>query len=170
MKNILLCAAAAALLGACAATPPAPSTAPLAQAPQASTQKPGAAVATPASVLPPYKDPTNILFKERTVYFDFDSYVVKPVYDTALIAHATFLSSAPAIRIRVEGNTDERGGAEYNLALGQKRAEALKKVLLVRGVKEAQVEAVSYGKEKPKAAGHDEAAWSQNRRAEIVYP
>jgi peptidoglycan-associated lipoprotein len=172
MKNILICASAAVLLGACAATPPAPpaSVAPVAHTPQAFAAKPVAAAAMPAPALPPYKDPTNILYKERTVYFDFDSYLVKPIYDIALIAHSRFLSTAPSVKIRVEGNTDERGGTEYNLALGQKRAEALKKVLVVRGAKESQIEAISYGKEKPKTAGHDEAAWSQNRRAEIVYP
>ncbi|GJI88078.1 peptidoglycan-associated lipoprotein Pal [Duganella hordei] len=171
MKNTLACVSAALLLGACAApsAPPA-SVAPSAQAPLAAPSKPVATAALPAAQLPPYKDPTNILYKERTVYFDFDSYTVKPVYNTALAAHGKFLGSAPSIKIRVEGNTDERGGAEYNLALGQKRAEALKKALVVQGAKEAQIEAISYGKEKPLAAGHDEAAWSQNRRAGIVYP
>ena len=122
------------------------------------------------AAVPPYKDPSNILYKERSVYFDFDKYVVKSEFNAALTAHGKYLSTAPALNVRIEGNSDERGGSEYNLALGQKRAEAVKKFLMVQGAKEGQLEAVSYGKEKPKASGHDEAAWAQNRRADIVYP
>ncbi len=122
------------------------------------------------AAVPPYKDPSNILYKERSVYFDFDKYVVKSEFNTALTAHGKYLSTEPALNVRIEGNSDERGGSEYNLALGQKRAEAVKKFLVVQGAKEGQLEAVSYGKEKPKASGHDEAAWAQNRRADIVYP
>ncbi len=171
MKNIFICTTVAAMLGACA-TPVAPpaSVAPSAVVPHASVPQAAVVAAPLTQALPPYKDPANILYKERTVYFDFDSYTVKPLYDTAVAAHGKFLSSVPALKIRIEGNTDERGGAEYNLALGQKRAEALRKVLVVHGANASQIEAVSYGKEKPKAAGHDESAWSQNRRAEIVYP
>lgn len=171
MKNTLACISAAMLLGACA-TPSAPpaSVAPAAKAALAAPSKSVASAVLPAAQLLPYKDPTNILYKERAVYFDFDSYTVKPVYNTMLAAHGKFLGSTPSIKIRVEGNTDERGGAEYNLALGQKRAEALKKALLVQGATEGQIEAISYGKEKPLVTGHDEAAWSQNRRAGIVYP
>ena len=122
------------------------------------------------AAVPPYKDPSNILYKERSVYFDFDKYVVKSEFNAALTAHGKYLSTEPALNVRIEGNSDERGGSEYNLALGQKRAEAVKKFLVVQGAKEGQLEAVSYGKEKPKASGHDEAAWAQNRRADIVYP
>lgn len=171
MKNILICAATAALLGACASTPPAaPTPAPAPQPAPAPVAQPAAPVAAPVAALPPYKDPSNILYKERSVYFDFDKYVVKSDYDTALSAHGKYLATQPQLKVRIEGNSDERGGAEYNLALGQKRAEAVKKVLMVQGAKDGQLEAVSYGKEKPKASGHDEASWSQNRRADIVYP
>ena len=124
---------------------------------------------TPVAALPPYKDPNNSLYKERSVYFDFDNYTVKPAFANALGAHGKFLATSP-VTIHVEGNSDERGGSEYNLALGQKRAEAVKKALVANGAKEAQVEAVSFGKEKPLASGHDEAAWAKNRRADIVYP
>ncbi len=172
MKNILMCSAAAALLGACATTPP-PASSPVAPVAPATAQAPAkaaqAAPVAPGAVLP-FRDPSNILYKERSVYFDFDSYLVKPVFANALAAHSKYLSATSAQRIRVEGNSDERGGTEYNLALGQKRAEAVKKSLLVQGVKETQVEAVSFGKEKPTADGHTEAAWAQNRRADIVYP
>ena len=171
MKNILMCAAAAALLGACASTPPAVApAAPAAPAAPVAAPKPMPPAPAPVAALPPYKDPSNILYQQRSVYFDFDKYVVKPEFDTALTAHGKYLSTQPSLNVRIEGNSDERGGSEYNLALGQKRAEAVKKFLMVQGAKETQLEAVSYGKEKPKASGHDEAAWAQNRRADIVYP
>ena len=84
--------------------------------------------------------------------------------------HGRYLSANPKLSIRVEGNADERGSAEYNLALGQKRAESVVRALKLYGVKDSQMEAVSWGKEKPKAMGHDEAAWAQNRRVDLVYP
>lgn len=105
----------------------------------------------------------------RTVYFDFDSYVVKDEFRPVIEAHAKRLSGDRKKRVTVEGHTDERGGSEYNLALGQRRAEAVKSALQVYGVRPAQVETVSFGKERPKASGHEEPAWAQNRRADIVY-
>ena len=84
--------------------------------------------------------------------------------------HGKYLLSKPNLAIHIEGNADERGSAEYNLALGQKRAEAALKALKLYGVKDAQMEAVSWGKERPKALEHDEAAWAENRRADLVYP
>jgi peptidoglycan-associated lipoprotein len=84
-------------------------------------------------------------------------------------AHAKYLNAHKDRKVIIQGNTDDRGGAEYNLALGQKRAEAVRKALALLGVSEAQVEAVSFGKEKPKALGNDEAAWAENRRADIAY-
>ena len=104
-----------------------------------------------------------------SVYFDFDSYSVKTEYQSLLQAHATYLKSHPQRHILIQGNTDERGTSEYNLALGQKRAEAVKQGLETLGVQDSQIEAVSLGKEKPLATGHDEASWAQNRRADIVY-
>ncbi|WP_280190315.1 peptidoglycan-associated lipoprotein Pal [Delftia sp. PS-11] len=105
----------------------------------------------------------------RIVYFDFDSYVVKPEAQPQIEAHARFLKASPARKVQIEGHTDERGGREYNLALGQKRAEAVRRSLSLLGVNDAQMEAVSYGKEKPAAEGHGEAAYAQNRRAELSY-
>ena len=105
----------------------------------------------------------------RLVYFDYDSYVIKPEFQSLIEAHARFIKSSANRKVMVEGHTDERGGREYNLALGQKRADAVKKALTLLGVKDAQVESVSLGKEKPKADGHDEAAWSENRRSDILY-
>lgn len=116
----------------------------------------------------PLNDPDGELAR-RSVYFDFDSYAVKDAYQPMLNAHARYLGKNRNRRILIQGNTDERGGREYNLALGQKRSEAVRKVLLLLGVDDSQMEAVSFGKEKPKATGSDEAAWAENRRADIVY-
>lgn len=106
---------------------------------------------------------------ERSVYFDFDDAAIARRWLDIVERQGQYLSRNGALKVRVEGHTDERGGAEYNLALGQRRAEAVRKALEVYGVKAAQVEAVSFGEERPKAAGHDEAAWAQNRRADIAY-
>jgi len=103
----------------------------------------------------------------RTVYFDFDSYVVKEEFRGTIEAHAKLLTTDRKKKEVIEGHTDERGGSEYNLALGQKRAEAVLKSLTLMGVTDTQVEAVSYGKERPAADGHDESAWAKNRRAEL---
>ncbi|GGX06842.1 MULTISPECIES: peptidoglycan-associated lipoprotein Pal [Undibacterium] len=106
---------------------------------------------------------------KRSIYFDFDSYVVKEEFKATIEAHAKYLVANKGRKILVQGNTDERGGREYNIALGQKRAEAVRKALALLGVAEAQVEAVSLGEEKPKATGSDEASWAENRRSDIVY-
>ncbi|MDR3100829.1 MAG: peptidoglycan-associated lipoprotein Pal [Paraburkholderia sp.] len=111
----------------------------------------------------------NSPLAKRSVYFDFDSYSVKDDYQSLLQAHAQYLKTHPQRHVLIQGNTDERGSSEYNLALGQKRAEAVRRVLALDGVGDSQMEAVSLGKEKPVALGHDEASWSQNRRADLVY-
>jgi len=105
----------------------------------------------------------------RIIYFDFDSYTVKPEFQSVLDAHARFLKSHTATRVTLEGNTDERGGREYNLALGQKRADAVRRALGLLGVPESQMEAVSFGKEKPAVQGSSEAAYAKNRRVELTY-
>ncbi|MBN8509155.1 MAG: peptidoglycan-associated lipoprotein Pal [Burkholderiales bacterium] len=104
---------------------------------------------------------------QRVVYFDFDSFVIKDEYRPMLEAHAKALSANRNKRMAIEGHTDERGGREYNLALGQKRAQAVARSLVLLGVTEVQVEAVSFGEERPADPGHDEAAWAKNRRAEL---
>ena len=104
----------------------------------------------------------------RVVYFDFDSYAVKDEYRPAIEAHAKALSADRKRRLVIEGHTDERGGREYNLALGQQRAESVAKALTLLGAIDAQVEAVSFGKERPAMPGNDEAAWAKNRRADLV--
>ncbi|MEW6707154.1 MAG: peptidoglycan-associated lipoprotein Pal [Pseudomonadota bacterium] len=103
----------------------------------------------------------------RTVYFDFDSYVVKDEFRPVIEAHAKRLAGDRKKRLVIEGHTDERGGSEYNLALGQKRAEAVAKSMVTLGAAENQLEAVSFGKERPAVQGSDESAWAKNRRAEL---
>ena len=110
--------------------------------------------------------PANVA---RLVYFDYDSYVIKPEYQSLIEAHARFLKANTGRKINIEGHTDERGGREYNLALGQRRSEAVRRALGLLGVPDTQVEAVSFGKEKPAVQGSDESAWAKNRRAEIFY-
>lgn len=105
----------------------------------------------------------------RLVYFDYDSYVIKPEFQPLVETHAGFIKSDKARKVVIEGHTDERGGREYNLALGQKRAEAVRRAMGLLGVADSQIEAVSFGKEKPAVQGGDETAWAQNRRAEISY-
>ena len=105
----------------------------------------------------------------KVIYFDFDSFVVKPEFQGAIESHAKYLTANKARKMAIEGHTDERGGREYNLALGQKRAEAVRRALGLLGVADAQVEAVSFGKEKPAAAGGDDASMAKNRRAELAY-
>ena len=104
---------------------------------------------------------------QRVVYFDFDSFVVKDEFRPMLEAHAKALAANRGSRMMVEGHTDERGGREYNLALGQKRADAVVKTLVLLGASDSQLEAVSFGEERPADPGHDEAAWAQNRRVEL---
>lgn len=105
----------------------------------------------------------------KIIYFDYDSYVIKPEFQSVVEAHAKYLVANKTRKLAIEGHTDERGGREYNLALGQKRAEAVRRALGLLGVTDAQVEAVSFGKEKPAVAGSDEEAYAKNRRAEFNY-
>ena len=116
----------------------------------------------------PLNDPNSPLAK-RSIYFDFDSYAVRDDYQPLLQQHAQYLKSHPDRHVLIQGNTDERGTSEYNLALGQKRAEAVRRAMSLLGVADSQMEAVSLGKEKPQATGHDEESWAQNRRADLVY-
>ena len=110
--------------------------------------------------------PANI---EKIVYFDYDSYTIKPEFQSTIEAHAQFLKANNRAKLSLEGHTDERGGREYNLALGQKRADAVRQGLTLLGVNAAQVETVSFGEEKPAMQGNDESAFSKNRRAEFCY-
>lgn len=116
----------------------------------------------------PWNDPKSPLF-EKSVYFGFDEYTVQTKYQKMLSTHASYLKANSKQKIIIQGNTDERGTAEYNLALGQRRSDAVRKSLNLMGVSDEQMEAVSFGKEKPKTEGDNEAAWTENRRADIIY-
>ncbi len=116
----------------------------------------------------PLHDPRSVLSK-RSVYFDFDSYVVKDEYKPLIEAHAKYLQTNRSARMTIQGNCDERGSREYNIALGQRRADTVKRMMQLYGATDAQIETVSFGNEKPKNPGHDEAAWAENRRDDVVY-
>jgi len=105
----------------------------------------------------------------RIIYFDYDSYTVRADFQGLIDGHARFLKANPQRRVSIEGHTDDRGGREYNLALGQKRSEAVRRALTLLGVNDSQIEAVSFGKEKPAVQGSGESTWAQNRFAEIAY-
>ena len=150
-------APAAAAPAPIAATAPKPAPAPVA--------RPVAPKAIPAD---PLTDPKNILAK-RSVFYDFDAYSVKPEFRPMVDAHAGYVKEHPGSSVVIEGNGDERGSREYNLALGQRRADGVKKLMVLLGASERQIETVSFGEEKPRAAGHDETSWAQNRRSDIVY-
>ncbi len=143
---------------------------PLQGAQPGSTNQGSAATSTVTTVTAndPLKDPNSPLAK-RSVYFDYDSFVLKDEYRTVVETHAKYLNTNRSRKVIVQGNTDERGSREYNLALGQKRAEVVRKSLLTLGVSDAQIEAVSLGEEKPKSQGLDEAAFAENRRADLAY-
>jgi peptidoglycan-associated lipoprotein len=154
----LLSIASVALLSACSTT----------KLDNVSDAKPP--VSSVASVVADHLNPNSLISKERSVYFDFDKFDIKANQTAVVERQGKYLAANGALKIRAEGNADERGGREYNLALGQKRAEAVVRALKVYGVQDGQVEPVSFGSEKPQAAGHDEAAWAQNRRVDLAYP
>ena len=113
--------------------------------------------------------PQEGLLAKRTIYFDFDSSEIRGEGTDIVAAHAKYLASRGGMKVRLEGHTDERGSREYNIGLGERRAQAVRRALLLQGATEAQLSTVSYGEERPAAAGSDEAAWTKNRRVEIVY-
>jgi peptidoglycan-associated lipoprotein len=166
MKKLVIGIMLVNLLAACASQKPketevvAPAPAPVA----------AEVVPAPAPVVEvdPLNDPNNIL-STRSVHYPFDVSVVQDADKPVVQAHAKYLSEHADIKVRLEGNADERGSNEYNLALGQRRADGVKKMLMLGGAKAGQLESVSYGEEKPMASGHNEASWAQNRRTDIKY-
>ena len=136
--------------------------------PETSAVDPNSVSGSNISSTDPRKDPANTLSK-RSIFFDYDSFEVKDTYRPILEAHAGYLMAKRDAKVVIQGNTDDRGSREYNLALGQKRAEAVRKALAVMGVADGQLEAVSFGEEKPRTEGDTEAAYADNRRADIVY-
>lgn len=181
MKRYLIALTAAAILSACSSTPTkeqdgaavedrgGAATAQQ-QKPQTQSTGPTTTPLAPKSVSGnPLKDPSNILSK-RSIYFELDSNIVKEEFKPVVSAHARYLQQNRAQKVTVQGNADERGSREYNLALGQRRADAVKQMMQLLGAQAEQIETVSFGEEKPKATGHDEQSWSENRRADIAYP
>ena len=172
MKNFLLVMGAAALLAGCGSAVRLDNP-PVEERSTGATGPGGGSVVAKGEVLPVEVGKTEqqeaIPTGSRLVYFDYDSYVIKPEYQPLVETHAAFIKSDRARKVVIEGHTDERGGREYNLALGQKRAEALRRAMGLLGVADNQMEAVSFGKEKPAVQGNDEAAWAKNRRTEISY-
>ncbi|WP_296943751.1 peptidoglycan-associated lipoprotein Pal [uncultured Massilia sp.] len=171
LKSVALIASVAAVLSACSS--PKLQEAPVVEQPPVAQTPPPADTSrdirpVETGTVDPLNDPKGVL-ANRSVYFDFDSYVVRADGKPVVENHSAYLTKNTGRKVLIQGNTDERGGTEYNLALGQKRAEAVRKSMTALGVSDSQLEAVSLGKEKPKATGHDEAAWAENRRADIVY-
>lgn len=181
-KKLILSVVLVNLLAACASNKPqetasAPNAAPTSPVVETSNNAVVAPVATPSAAPTPsapvitmdaLDDPHGVLAK-RSVYFPLDVDSVQDSDKPVVQAHGKYLGNHGDRKARVEGNADERGSSEYNLALGQRRADNVKKSLVLSGAKDAQVEATSYGEEKPKVVGHDESAWSQNRRADLNY-
>lgn len=122
-----------------------------------------------AGNVPGARAPAGEVTAQRVIYFDFDTSDIRNEYVDVIAAHGRFLAGNATVRVRLEGHTDERGSREYNIGLGERRSQTVKRALMLQGVQESQVATVSYGEERPAAAGSEEAAWSKNRRVEIVY-
>lgn len=175
MKKLLAVASMVALLAGCASTPK--------EEPKAAVEdrtpttavpsQPGITTVTPVTPKQdqspnPLKDPNNILSK-RSLFYDYDKYDVKDEYKPLLQAHARYLAQNRNAKMLIQGNCDERGSREYNIALGQKRSDGVKKMLLLMGAQESQLESVSLGEEKPRCTDNNEACYSQNRRSDMLY-
>lgn len=174
MKKLVIAVLLVNLLAACASQKPKEPAAESKPAPvtesssSRSSAEPVSATRVTDVAVDELNDPHGTLAK-RSVYYPFDVYAVQDADKPTVQAHAKYLSGHASQKVRLEGNCDERGSDEYNLALGQRRADGVKKMLELGGVRESQIETVSYGEEKPKASGHDEAVWSQNRRTDLNY-
>jgi len=171
MKKLALYVAIAVVAAACASKET-NTQAPVAESKPIPSTAAGGGTSTTTGVTPSNVKASGLndpLLAKRGVYFDFDSNAVKDEYRGMIQAHSRYLADNQDKKVRIEGNCDERGSREYNLALGQRRAEAVKKIMVVLGVADGRIETISYGEEKPVAMGHDEAAWAQNRRADIKY-
>jgi peptidoglycan-associated lipoprotein len=177
MISIALLLAGAALLSGCpkkhnVIEPPAAGT----QVPSSSTTAPGEAASTTGRALDGDAGAgagagnyTTGPLAKRVIYFDFDKSEIKPEFADLVTAHARNLTAHPNLKMKLEGNTDERGTREYNIGLGERRAQAVRRALMLQGVAESQLTTVSFGAERPAVEGDDETAWAQNRRVEMVY-
>jgi len=177
-RILVLAAAMGIVVAGCSSTPTEqkPAAEPQAQpaapapppAPPPAPEAPRAVEAPPPVPMDPLNDPNSILAR-RSVYFDFDKSLIHESDVPIIEAHGNYLVSHTARTVRIEGNCDERGSHEYNLALGQRRAEAVRARLKLLGVPSSRLDAISLGKEKPRNPGHNEAAWAENRRSDIIY-
>lgn len=172
-RKLLSALSLALILAACSSQPPAPEqNAAVVESHTPSTIDNSATTAPVESFDPmsvaALKDPRSPLSK-RSIYFDYDSYIVKDEFQSLLVAHAKFLAANSNMKILIQGNADERGSREYNLALGQKRSDAIKKSLSLLGTREDQIESVSLGEEKPVCTEATEECWAKNRRGDILY-
>jgi len=179
MKKFLLSLAMLGVLAGCASTdkqkpadvteskpaPPVTETKKPEATPDVTTSKPSVVTGDPLDPL----NPKSMLNQQRSVFFDYDSFVIKDEYKPLVTAHSRYLVANRNQKITIAGNTDERGSREYNIALGQRRADSVRQMMVLLGVKEDQIETVSYGEEKPRNTGHDEAAFAENRRSDIRY-
>jgi peptidoglycan-associated lipoprotein len=178
MRNLFFVAIIAMALAGCSTTPTteapvedrgtAGTTAPGTGAETGGAQGGGVSGSAAGALGNELRNPGSILSK-RSIYFDFDSFVVKDEFRPLVEAHARYLQRNRSARMTVQGNTDERGSREYNIALGQKRADAVKRMMVLLGATDSQIETTSFGEERPKNAGHDESAWAENRRDDILY-
>lgn len=178
MKRWILMCAVAGLVVGCSSTPektdvPVTDAKPSTDVSKAPTKPPSDLTGKPATTgkdpgVNPLDDPKNILSR-RSIFFDLDQFTVKEEFKPVVSAHANYLSQNRNTRMAIQGNTDDRGSREYNLALGQKRADAVKQMMTLLGASSAQIETVSFGEEKPRAQGSTEQAFSENRRADIVH-
>lgn len=166
MKKLVISIVLLNLLAACASQKPKEVAA--APAPVAAAAPAPAAAPAAQTAVDPLNDPNSVL-AGRSVFYPFDISAVQDADKPLVTAHAQYLSEHADRTVRLEGNCDERGSTEYNLGLGQRRADGVKKMLEMGGAKAAQLTSVSYGEEKPRAAGHNEAAWAQNRRTDLNY-
>jgi peptidoglycan-associated lipoprotein len=171
---VVLLMAVSLSLGACASKKPKPAAPSTPSETSANANAGGAAdgaaaLAGAANPDDEAQGPQGGLLATRVVYFDFDSSQITGAGTDVVAAHAKYLAAHSGTRVRLEGHTDERGSREYNIGLGERRAQAVRRALLLQGATDAQISTVSYGEERPAVSGHDEAAWSKNRRVEIVY-
>jgi len=171
MNRLILALAVAGLFGGCSTQ----ATQDSAGTGEAQAAAPRAAQATPARPSQPASGVASsaagakAVPGKRSIYYEYDKSEINPEGQKLIEAHADYLRTHPEVKVVVEGNADERGSAEYNVALGQRRADNVSKIMSLLGVSQERIETVSFGKEKPKAAGHTETSWSENRRSDIVY-
>jgi peptidoglycan-associated lipoprotein len=176
IKFLAAIAAAAALIAGCTTTPEDQPPAPVTDATKPGAVKPGVDTKPIARVDVTGKPSAGIdqrvkegVLARRSIYYDYDQFDIKDEYRSLVEAHAKYLRENPSARILIQGNTDERGSREYNVGLGQRRSDGVRKMLMLLGARENQIESVSLGEEKPQSEGHSEQAWSKNRRSDILY-